>query len=229
MAVVTISRKLGSMGTYVGKKLAQRIGYDYVDKHGLAQIMKEYGFSKFDSVYETMPTLKDYFDQYRDSTIRFLATVIMAVAQHDNVVIAGRGSFGLLHDYSDVVNVRITASEQCRINRVMESRDITEADARSLVLQNDLIRRSFVESDFRFNYANTKDFNLLFDTGLVHPDLCVDWLEQVLSKNWMCETERKGPSIKSIEVEPVLQGHVKEMLALLQPQDLEIPYQIEQC
>ena len=46
MAVITISRKLGSMGTYVGRRLAEKLGYDYIDKTHLSQIMKEYGFSK---------------------------------------------------------------------------------------------------------------------------------------------------------------------------------------
>ena len=57
MAVITISRKLGSMGTYIGKKLAEELGYDYVDKIRISKIMKEYGFSKFDNIYDTVPAI----------------------------------------------------------------------------------------------------------------------------------------------------------------------------
>ncbi len=226
MAVITISRKLGSMGTYVGRKLAERIGYDYVDKQCLSQIMREYGFSKFDNIYDTIPNMWDLLDEYRDSTIKFLATAIMAVAQQDNVVIAGRGSFGLLNSYSDVINVRITAPLNCRIKRVMEQRQISEVEAREIVEHNDQVRRHFVESDFRFNYANTADFDLILDTSIVPPDMCVDWLEQIhaISKEKRHDDRH---SIKTIEVESVLQNHVHEMLAMFREDRAPVLYQVE--
>lgn len=226
MAVITISRKLGSMGTYIGRKLAERIGYDYVDKHYLSKIMKEYGFSKFDNIYETIPNFVDLFDEYRDNTVKFLATVILAVAQHDNVVIAGRGSFGLLNSYSDVINVRITAPENCRIKRVMEQRKISEVEAREIVLHNDQVRKYFVESDFRFAYANTADFDLILDTSIVPPDLCVDWLAQIhaVSKE---KRQDSRHSIKTIEVEGVLKQHVYDMLALFREEKEPVLYEVE--
>ncbi|MDY0289972.1 MAG: cytidylate kinase-like family protein [Sphaerochaeta sp.] len=227
MAVITISRKLGSMGTYIGRKLAERIGYDYVDKQCLSLIMKEYGFSKFDNIYDAIPSFTDHFDEYRDNTIKFLATVIMAVAQHDNVVIAGRGSFGLLNSYSDVINVRITAPVNCRIKRVMEQRKISEVEAREVVEHNDLVRRHFVESDFRFNYANTADFDLILDTSIVPPDLCVDWLEQIYAVSQEKRQDSRH-SIKTIEVEGVLENHVRDMLALFREEKKPILYQVEQ-
>ena len=226
MAVITISRKLGSMGTYIGRKFAERIGYDYVDKQCLSQIMKEYGFSKFDNIYDTIPSFSDHFDEYRDNTIKFLATVIMAVAQHDNVVIAGRGSFGLLNSYSDVINVRITAPVNCRIKRVMEQRKISEVEAREVVEYNDQVRRHFVESDFRFNYANTADFDLILDTSIVPPDLCVDWLEQIYAVSQEKRQDSRH-SIKTIKVEGVLEKHIRDMLAMFREEKKPILYQVE--
>lgn len=227
MAVITISRKLGSMGTYVGRKLAERIGYDYVDKQCLSQIMREYGFSQFDNIYETIPNMWDLMDEYRDSTIKFLATVIMAVAQHDNVVIAGRGSFGLLNSYSDVINVRVTAPVNCRIKRVMEQKKIGEGEAREIVEHNDQVRKYFVESDFRFNYANTADFDLILDTSIVPPDLCVDWLEQVYAVSKEKRQDDRH-SIKTIEVESVLEKHIHDMLAMFRADKKPVLYQVEQ-
>ncbi|MDC7226500.1 MAG: cytidylate kinase-like family protein [Spirochaetales bacterium] len=211
MAVITISRKLGSMGTYVGKKLAEKLGYDYVDKIGLSKIMKEYGFSKFDNIYDTVPGFWEKYDQYRDMTINFLAEVILAVAHHDNVVIAGRGSFGLLDMFSDVINIRIKAPEACRIHRLMEDRNISEPEAKKVIKANDRVRRSFVESDFRFDYNNSTEFDLILDTSIIPPDMCVDWLAQAYEvTNGKRDDDR--PSVTSIGVEKVLVKHVDEML-----------------
>ena len=211
MAVITISRKLGSMGTYVGKKLAEKLGYDYVDKIGLSKIMKEYGFSKFDNIYDTVPGFWEKYDQYRDMTINFLAEVILAVAHHDNVVIAGRGSFGLLDMFSDVINIRIKAPESCRIHRVMEDRNISENEAKKIITANDRVRRSFVESDFRFDYDNSTEFDLILDTSIIPPDMCVDWLYQAYEVT-KGKRDDDRPSVTTLGVEKVLVKHVNEML-----------------
>jgi cytidylate kinase len=213
MAVITISRKLGSMGTYVGKKLAEELGYDYVDKNRISKIMKEYGFSKFDNIYDTIPGFREKYDQYREMTINFLAEAILGVAQHDNVVIAGRGSFGLLNSFSDVINIRIKAPENCRVHRIMKDRNISENEARKIVKGNDKVRRSFVESDFRFDYNKSTEFDLILDTSFVPPDMCVEWLSQAYkATNGKRNDDR--PSVTTLKVEKVLVKHVREMLEL---------------
>lgn len=226
MAVITISRKLGSMGTYIGKKLAVELGYDYVDKTRISKIMKEYGFSKFDNIYDTIPGLLERYDQYREMTINFLAEAILAVAHHDNVVIAGRGSFGLLDKFSDVINIRIKAPEPCRVHRIMKDRNLSENDARKIVRENDKVRRSFVESDFRFDYNDSTEFDLILDTSLIPPDMCVDWLTQAYKvTNGKRDDDR--PSVKTLKVEKVLVKHVEEMIKLFREDNSPIENRTE--
>lgn len=211
MAVITISRKLGSMGTYIGEKLAQELGYDYVDKIRISRIMRDYGFSQFDNIYDTIPGFREKYNQYREMTINFLAEAILAIAQHDNVVIAGRGSFGLLDGFSDVINIRIKAPETCRVHRIMKDRNLSENEARTIVRENDKVRRSFVESDFRFDYNNSTEFDLILDTSLIPPDMCVDWLAQAHNvTNGKRDDDR--PSVTTLKVEKVLIKHVAEMI-----------------
>jgi cytidylate kinase len=227
MAVITISRKLGSMGTYIGKRLARKLGYDYVDKTRLSKIMKEYGFSKFDNIYNSIPGFWEKYDQYREMTINFLAEVILAVAHHDNVVIAGRGSFGLLDNFSDVINIRIKAPETCRVHRVMKDRKITEEQARKIVRENDLVRRSFVESDFRFDYNNSTEFDLILDTSIIPPDMCVDWLYQAYEVT-KGKRDDDRPSVKTLKVEKVLVKHVSEMLEIFRQDNSPIENRTEE-
>lgn len=212
MSVITISRSLGSMGTYIGKRLAERLGYAYIDKHQLARIMREYGFSNFDNIYEKVPTLWERMDEYREMTIQFLAATILAVAQMDDVVIAGRGGFGLLDAYRDVTNVRIKAPFSCRVHRVMQERGVSQDEAEAIVTKKDRIRKNFVESDFRFAYYNSREFDLILDTSIVPPDMCVDWLYEVHQNSSPRRVDDDRPSVTSIEVEPVLKNHIRRMI-----------------
>ncbi len=214
------------MGTYVGKKLAEKLGYDYVDKAHLSKIMKDYGFSKFDNIYETVPGFWEKYDEYREMTINFLAEVILAVAHHNNVVIAGRGSFGLLDNFSDVINIRIKAPLSCRVHRVMKDRNISEEEAMAIVKENDRVRRSFVESDFRFDYNNSTEFDIILDTSIVPPDMCVDWLAQAYkATQGMRDDDR--PLVSTLKIEPVLVKHVKEMLEQFRENRLPIENRTE--
>jgi hypothetical protein len=44
MAVMTISRELGSEGVTIAKKVAQELGYHFVDKDVIERVLDQYGF-----------------------------------------------------------------------------------------------------------------------------------------------------------------------------------------
>lgn len=115
MGVITISRQIGSEGTFIAKQVAEQLGgLSFVDKQDIEKVMHEYGFSGFDEVYDSLPTFWERFDQHRYRTVDFLLAVMRAFAKVGNVVMLGRGGFGLLQGYTDVLNVRIKAPLEVR-------------------------------------------------------------------------------------------------------------------
>ena len=61
MAVITISRELGSGGAEIGQQVAKSLGYDYVDKRTIDGIFRQYGLTKFDDLYNSAPGILDLF------------------------------------------------------------------------------------------------------------------------------------------------------------------------
>lgn len=86
MGVITISRQIGSEGTFIAKQVAEQLGLSFVDKQDIEKIMHEYGFSGFDEVYDSLPTFWERFDQHRYLTVDFLLAVMRAFAKVGNVV-----------------------------------------------------------------------------------------------------------------------------------------------
>ena len=48
MAVITISSELGSGGFDIGQRVAQNLGYEFVDKNTSDRVFRQYGLTKFD-------------------------------------------------------------------------------------------------------------------------------------------------------------------------------------
>jgi cytidylate kinase len=181
MAVMTISRELGSQGVTIAKKVTQELGYHFVDKDVIEKVLDQYGFVRFQKEYESGPGFWARFDGLRARMVEFSYRVIQSVARHGNVVIVGRGSFAVLQGFADVLNARIQAPFPIRVSRVMERQDIAEHDkARSIVEESDKLRAAFVASWYGIELDQARPFDLVIDTGKVSPDMAAAWLVEAL-------------------------------------------------
>ena len=124
MTVLTISREYGSDGRHIAEAVAQALGYHFVNKRTIEQILIQYGFAEFYKEYETTPSFWDRLDPHKTELISMLNRVLRGLARHGNAVILGRGSFAVLHDLADVLNVRIKAPLPLRVKRVMQQQGI---------------------------------------------------------------------------------------------------------
>lgn len=212
MAVLTISRELGSQGAYLAKKVAQELGYHFVDKTLIEKVLNQYGFVHFEAAYESGTGFWSRYDTLKSTMVKFLNQVIQALAHHGNVVIVGRGSFAVLDGLADVLNVRIKAPLPIRISRVMEQQGLTELDkAEALVKESDKVRAVFVDSWYGVRWDAASNFDLVLDTGKVSPDLAVTWLIEVLGDLAQRQVGDQ-PSTRNIRVDPVLASVIAQVL-----------------
>ncbi len=212
MGIITISRQIGSEGTFIAKHVAEQLGMSFVDKQDIEKVMHEYGFSGFDEVYDTLPTFWERFDHHRYRTIDFLLEVMRAFSKVGNVVLLGRGGFGLLQGYTDVLNVRIKAPLQLRVQRKQAERGGTEAQARAALIEQDLVRASFVQSDLQYNQNDTSMFDLVIDTGIVPPETAVLWISDAYQQLMKHPRIDAKTSRADLSVDSVLLKLVENML-----------------
>jgi cytidylate kinase len=215
MAVITISREIYSEGSYIGEKVAEALGYHFVDKSTMEKVFAEHSIVQFKEVYESVPGFWARFDDMRTTTIRFLKQAILALARHGEMVIVGRGAFAVLGGFADVLNVRVQAPFPVRVRRVMEKEKITESDrAEALLKEGDEMRDAFVKSFYDIRWedaAAASAFDLVIDTGKVPPDLAVTWLVEALKVLKQRETHDQ-PTTDAIEINADLASTVSEVL-----------------
>ena len=83
MSVITISREFGSEGDSIAERVAQTLGYHFVDKEFVGTVLSQYGLVEFDREYETLPSFREKFnaqrEKRRDVMVDMLNQVVRAV------------------------------------------------------------------------------------------------------------------------------------------------------
>jgi cytidylate kinase len=213
MAVITISRLVGSKGTSIAQKVAERMNYDYVDTEIIEKIMDQYGEIGFKDVFDTKPSFWDKYTGITKDMLDFFKRVILSIAKSGNVVLIGRGSFVSLGKYADVLDVMIYAPIEDRIKAIMEIRGITDPKkAQDYIIQKEQIRQYFIEQTFNVKWNKIDNFDLSFNTGKLKQEFVVDAIVLAAEELESKIVSSSGLLTSSIEPDPVLDSTVKSIL-----------------
>ncbi len=229
MTTVTISRDFGSEGDLLARKVADILGYHFVDKETIGNLLNNYGFVEFDREYESLLGFWAKFDaqrgKRREQIVGMLNKVLEAVAVHGNVVILGRSGFSVLAGYADVFHVRLQAPYQSRVKRIMNEENLTHVEAETVCEDGDKVRAEFVRDFYNVDWDSVKAFDLVINTDKIASDLALNLM--VESVRAFDITPRKGkPTTGMLEVDSVLAGSVSDILQCtydhteLAPEDL---------
>jgi len=217
MAVITISRELGSEGSLVAKLAAQALDYHFADELTIETMLKGYGLVKFDEDYQKVPGFWDQFDigknEERETFLMMLNHSMLALAGHGDVVIVGRGGFAVLAGLVDVLNIRIQAPLSVRIERAEDLPSLPERGrAAGLVKGNDRIQKTFIESVYGVHWDTATAFDLVIDTGKISPALASNLIVEAVRAMPVPRMRGGARSAAELQVDTVLALTVHEVL-----------------
>jgi cytidylate kinase len=170
MAVITVSRQLGSHGARIARALAGELGYDLVDKGLVNRVIGQYGLTRLNAVYDHKPKVWELFNEDSVTTIEMINETIAAVAARGNVVIVGRGGFRVLAGMADVLNVFVKAPDDLRATRIAKRDHISLDEAAKVIKDDDALRARFVRLFYSADWADESQFDLVVDTGIDSDD-----------------------------------------------------------
>ncbi len=172
MAIVTISRQLGSLGDEVARSAADKLGYGYIEKNQISETLSKLGFSvsevdKYDekkpSVWQTLSIQKKLF-------AHLIQAAVYELAAKQNVVIVGRGGQMILKDVPGVIHVRIIAPYAERITRLMEQMKCEEKSAQRAIRQGDRDSSGYLSTYFDADLDNSGLYDLVINTRAITLD-----------------------------------------------------------
>lgn len=203
--VVTISRQYGCSAQRIAIKLSKILtGYSYmsdtktdaewnwVDKNVFEDVVKdmiqEIKSEGYEDAGEAEKVLTEVAHAFSNETIYEISDerlieafegVICRLACKGRVIIVGRSAGVLLKDIPNKLNVRLEAPIEWRINRVMQLKELSQAEAVEYVKEIDKKRDSFIEKVIG-RKANNDDFDVIFNYASMQDDEIIDAIVHIL-------------------------------------------------
>ncbi|MGC9467128.1 MAG: AAA family ATPase [Anaerolineae bacterium] len=189
MAVITISRELGSEGDRIADRACELLGYCRVDKDLLMQIAEEAGIDvdavlemeqsitkrsrlvsgEMTSLYRKQASAFDKQGAIDDKTYsEVLRDAIEDYARQGNAIIVGRGGQMILREWPTALHVRLYAPEEIRAKRIMDREGLSVIDAARLIERSDEQKRQYIRRMFNnADWRNLKYYHLAIDTSRI--------------------------------------------------------------
>ncbi len=190
---ITIAREPGSGGHPIGKAVAKRLGFQFVDDELIEEVAK--------STKKRKDTLRDIDERGRSviqdlvqgiinpeyvSDITFvteLTKVILSYAYKGNVVILGRGS-NFITPFAQGLHVRITAPYSVRLQRAIDYEGHVVTKAKAVISKYQKDRKEFVSQYFRKDIEDADYYDLTLNTTYFTPDQSAEMIIQAFNEKF---------------------------------------------
>lgn len=212
MAVIAMTREMGTLGKDVAAGLAERLGLEVVH-HELVEndiaTRSGLGESEVRRFLGGEATLLGQWRMDRRRLSQFTAQEILELAARDNVVIRGWGATYLLRDVPHVVCVRICAPMEFRIREMMQRLCINDAAAAEREIErSDGAHNGTMQRLFGADWTDATLYAAAFNTAHIPPAQCVEQIVQLVES----EPFRKTDHSRSMLAGRLIEARVRSAL-----------------
>jgi len=167
MAVITISRQLGSLGSHVAREVSAMLGYrlvwrDLINMSALRAGAPCTALAVIDDLGLLGISLKKKEIRAFRKALR---QVMEELYNEGNVVILGRAGQIILHEKPGVYHVRIVAPDNLRAERVAARHHVSYENALAQIEASDKNRRKFLKRFFKIAWDDPHLYDLLINTA----------------------------------------------------------------
>ncbi|MCF6358663.1 MAG: cytidylate kinase-like family protein, partial [Draconibacterium sp.] len=121
-------------------------------------------------------TIYDISDKHLINTLK---GIICRLANQGRNIIVGRSAGVILKEVPNKLNIRLEAPVEWRINRIMQIKEYSQAEAAKYINNIDSKRDSFIEKIIG-RKAENNDFDVIFNYALLEDDQIVDAVINIL-------------------------------------------------
>ena len=185
MAVITMTREMGSLGRDVALGLADRLGLELV-QHELVEHIAEKMHMRESSVnrfLEGRSSLLERWGINENDMSLYTTEELLDVAKRGNVLIRGWGATYVMREIAHVTCIRICAPVAMRARNVMERVGIADLEvAKKEVRRNDAAYARRMQHLFHVDYRDPMYYDMVLNTEQLPVDACIDMIASVTER-----------------------------------------------
>ncbi|MGI5879130.1 MAG: cytidylate kinase family protein [Syntrophomonadaceae bacterium] len=225
--LITISRQTGSQGKEITELLAQKLNLPIItrdlvmsrwmpeiaNQHELHMLTQSAGFFLSDSSQGI--TFAD-----------FLENKLKELVYQQSVIIFGLGAQIIFDDYTGALHVKIMASQEIRINRIMQTHCLEKKDAERFLDLTDRKHRRYISTIYGKDWSDPSLYHITLNTD----NLSIDEAVSVLY--YMAQNRQSLPSSQVDTLEKPTEKSVvfkhpseEEFAAILDMHNIEWQYE----
>ena len=199
MHFITFSRKMGTNGSEIARRVAERLGYNFYDTEAIESAAQEMGFLKdVKEIDEKAPSLfLRFFSKSPEVHLDRLHSVIYELASHGNAVFLGRGSHSLLRTFKCALHIRVIASLAKRIENLV-GRGWHREVAIKAIHRSDHERGAFIKFAFGVDWDNPELYDLVLNTDNLTVGMAVNTVLHIASSEEI--KARSMDAVRSLEM-----------------------------
>ncbi|HEY6873194.1 MAG TPA: cytidylate kinase family protein [Geobacteraceae bacterium] len=193
MAIITISREMGTGAYQIARDLAKKLRYTLVDGTKIAELAPQYGLTPeaLKRIDEKPPVFITAEDRLHASYLYTIELILLECVKKGNVIIYGRGGQDLLPGLRNVLRVRFIGPFDERVESFAEREWIDPDLARELIRRSDHQRGGFIHFYFNRNWNDPLGYDLIYNTSRFSPGAIVESIVAAA----------KDPKLKQAEAE----------------------------
>ena len=195
MAIITISRQFGAGGRTLGRMIAKKMDYLYLDETIIEKIAEKAKVSKAsvksmertaggklskffsimlnqDYMNRILGETKGYIDE--DLYFKLLNEIITELADEGNVLVMGRGGQYILSEHKDAIHIYLVSDMENKISFMQRFYKVDEAKAKRMIEQGEKMRTNFYSKFGKSDYDNPLLYHLVVNRSKFNIDETVD-------------------------------------------------------
>jgi len=197
MAIITVSREMGTGAYQIASEVAQKLKYTLIDGPRIKSLAVKYGLAPemLQMVDEKPPSYVTAEDRKRAAALNAIELIILDLSRKGNVVVYGRGAQDLLKDCKNVLRLRFIADFEERVERFAEREWIDPDMARLLIRRSDHQRGGFIHFYFDRDWHNPNYYDLVFNTSRLSEATIVESIIAAAKEPALKESDKSAVAV----------------------------------
>jgi cytidylate kinase len=203
MPIVALTREYGSGGTAISRKVAERLGYEYIRDQITREAAEVFGVAEDEliAVVESKPGFWQSLAEAAQVEFAMVAAEVYHLAERDNVVIMGRWATLLLKEVPHCLRVRLCAPMEARVPRVMARRSVNREQAIEIIRKADEGASARIRQFFNVQWGDPLLRDLVINTERTSQESAVSLIVQLTKQPEFQPTEDSLARLRDLSLE----------------------------